>query len=290
MAALDLLLARMQKENLPLAKVTADFDAAPVSGASPLTVNFSDSSTSNVEDITGWQWDFGDGTASAEQDPSHSYVAAGDYTVKLTVTTAHMQGDTTKLNHVHVDSVPPTGSIVINGNRSATNSTLVSLALAWTAGSSGNVVRMRFSDDGAHWTAWEPLKATRPYTLPAGDGHKTVRVQYLDAANIRSAVFSDFIRLDMTPPTGSIIINSGALSTVNPLVSLGLSWADAGSGVARVRFSDDGAHWTAWEAPTPVRAYTLPAGPGYHTVRAQYLDGANNYSAVYNDYIKVLAP
>jgi hypothetical protein len=55
-----------------------------------------------------------------------------------------------------------------------------------------------------------------------------------------------------------------------------------------MRFSDDGAHWTAWELPKATRAYTLPAGSGYHTVRVQYLDGANNYSPVYSHYIKLV--
>ncbi len=273
----------------PLAKVTADFSSSPVAGTSPLTVDFTDASTSNVEDITGWRWDFGDGTTSTEQDPSHTYAAGGDFAVTVTVTTAHMQGEKTKPGYVHVDGAPPTGTVVINANRAATNSPQATLALNWAAGGGGNVVRMRFSDDGAHWTAWEALAATRPYTLPGGDGHKTVRVQYLDKANNRSAVFSDYIRLDTTPPTGSVVINSGAASTPSPAVSLGLAWADGGSGVTRMRFSDDGAHWTAWEPVAATRAYTLPAGPGYHTVRVQYLDGANNYSLVYNDYIRGLA-
>jgi PKD repeat protein len=274
----------------PLAKVTADFDATPTTGNSPLAVDFTDASASNVEDITGWLWDFGDGATSVEQNPSHSYAVAGDYTVSLAVTTAHMQGTKTKPNSVHVDSVPPTGIIVINGNRSATNNTLVTLTLNWAPGSGGSVVRMRFSNDGATWTAWEPLAATRPHTLPGGDGHKTVRVQYLDAANIRSAVASDYIRLDTTPPTGGIVINGGAATTTTPSVTLGLTWADGGTGVTRMRFSDNGATWTGWIPQRSPRNHTLPAGLGNHTVRVQYLDGAGNYSPVYNDYIKIVAP
>ena len=180
-----------------------------------------------------------------------------------------------------------TGSVVINGNRSATNKTLVSLALAWSNG----VVRMRFSDDGAHWTLWESLAATRAYTLPSGDGHKTVRVQYRDGSGNISAVFSDYIRLDTAPPTGTVIINSGALTTTSSSVSLGLTWADGtGAGVVRMRFSDDGAHWSAWEPQITPRPHTLPGPNGYHTVRVQFRDGADNYSAVYHDYIKLAAP
>jgi len=190
-----------------------------------------------------------------------------------------------------LDTAPPSGTIVINNNRSVTNSTNATLSLTWNDGTGSGVVRMRFSNDGATWTAWLPLAVTYAYMLPGGDGYKTVRAQFLDKAGNRSAVSSDFIRLDTTPPTGSVIINDGALSTETQAVTLRLTWSDGtGSGVARMRFSDDGAHWTAWEPVKTPRAYTLPAGFGYHTVRVQYLDAGNNYSPVYNDYIKLLAP
>ncbi len=186
------------------------------------------------------------------------------------------------------DTTPPTGTVVINNNRSATNTPNVTLLLTWAddAGGSG-VSRMRFSDDGAHWTAWEPLAATRTYTLPSGDGHKTVRVQYLDKSNNRSAVYSDYILLDTTPPTGGILINGGTAVTGSDTVVLGLTWSDgSGAGVSRVRFSDDGSHWTAWSLPQATCPHTLAGPAGYNTVRAQYLDGAGNYSAVCSDYIK----
>jgi len=191
------------------------------------------------------------------------------------------------------DTTPPTGTIVINNNRSATNSTSVTLSLTWDDGVGGSgVSRMRFSDDGSHWTAWEALTATRAYTLPAGaDGHRTVRVQYLDRANNRSAAASDYILLDTTRPTGTIIINGGAATTNSQTVSLGLTWSDgSGAGVTRMRFSDNGSTWTAWETPVAKRTHKLPPEPGYHTVRVQYLDGANNYSVVFTDYIKLVEP
>ena len=52
------------------------------SGESPLTVSFSDYSTNNP---TYWNWDFGDGTGSSIQNPTHTYNAPGVYTYSLTV-------------------------------------------------------------------------------------------------------------------------------------------------------------------------------------------------------------
>ncbi len=206
----------------------------------------------------------------------------------LTASGAGLGGSPQTFTATGADRTAPTGTVVINSNRSATNSPDVMLTLAWSDGAGSGVARMRFSDDGAHWTVWEAPAATRAYTLPAGDGHKTVRVQYLDRANNRSSVFSDFIRLDTTPPTGGIVINAGALTTTSQNVTLGMTWSDgAGVGVTRMRFSDNGWTWTPWMPPAAKQAHTLPAGAGYHTVRVQYLDGANNYSAVFHDYIKL---
>lgn len=64
---------------------TADFEAAPRTGESPLTVDFSDLSTSLLG-IKSWLWDFGDFVTSIEKNPSHTYTAPGIYTVTLTVT------------------------------------------------------------------------------------------------------------------------------------------------------------------------------------------------------------
>ena len=60
----------------------ANFTAEPMSGNSPLTVNFTDNSSNYP---TSWLWEFGDGSNSTEQNPSHTYTAAGNYSVNLTV-------------------------------------------------------------------------------------------------------------------------------------------------------------------------------------------------------------
>ncbi len=56
----------------------------------PGTMPFSDNSiTGNINDpITFWNWNFGDGTFSNEENPNHNYAQPGDYLVTLTVTTS----------------------------------------------------------------------------------------------------------------------------------------------------------------------------------------------------------
>lgn len=61
-------------------------EGEPDEGAPPLAVKFQ----GYVEEDEGgpWKfaWDFGDGSTSAEQNPTHTYQAEGEYTATLTVT------------------------------------------------------------------------------------------------------------------------------------------------------------------------------------------------------------
>jgi len=67
----------------------AAFTANPSIGYVPLThrmeVEFSDQSTG---DPTSWSWNFGDNATSTEQNPTHTYTSAGEFTVRLTVSNA----------------------------------------------------------------------------------------------------------------------------------------------------------------------------------------------------------
>ena len=81
---------------------TAEFSATPTSGLEPLTVTFTDASTS-YDGLASWQWDFGDGETSTEQNPTHEYTEAGTYTVSLTVHEADGDSDTeTKVDYITV--------------------------------------------------------------------------------------------------------------------------------------------------------------------------------------------
>ncbi len=66
---------------LPTVAPQAGFDAL-VLAACGGTVSFVDASTDVPQ---SWNWDFGDGGTSSEQNPSHTYAASGTFTVTLTV-------------------------------------------------------------------------------------------------------------------------------------------------------------------------------------------------------------
>ena len=66
---------------------TASFSLSPAVGPAPLVAQFNDTSSPGDEAITAWAWDFGDGATSSEANPGHTYAAAGQFDVSLTVTT-----------------------------------------------------------------------------------------------------------------------------------------------------------------------------------------------------------
>ena len=69
-------------DGLATLDATAAFSATPQSGNVPLEVVFNNLSTGNWLHTT---WDFGDGTTSTEENPTHTYLAAGAYDVSLTL-------------------------------------------------------------------------------------------------------------------------------------------------------------------------------------------------------------
>ena len=82
----------------------ANFTAEPTSGCAPLNVTFTDLSTP-IGEILSWSWDFGDGSNSTLQNPSHQY-SAGTYNVTLNVTNACGSDTETKTNYITVKAPP----------------------------------------------------------------------------------------------------------------------------------------------------------------------------------------
>lgn len=84
----------------------ADFSATNNMGSSPLNVKFTDMTVGSGNGST-YLWNFGDGTTSADRNPSHTYNRTGQYTVALTVTNPCGATDSIlKSSYVSVGNVP----------------------------------------------------------------------------------------------------------------------------------------------------------------------------------------
>jgi|GEM_PF-2088238 len=91
----------------------SDFTANATSGNNSLTVQFTDKSANSP---TSWSWDFGDGSTSNLQNPTHTYAKAGNYTVKLTASNANVGNTETKTGYITVlDTVAPVLNVTPKG-------------------------------------------------------------------------------------------------------------------------------------------------------------------------------
>ncbi|MGM0404896.1 MAG: PKD domain-containing protein [Thermoplasmatota archaeon] len=75
---------------------TADFTYQPDNPQVDEEIQFLDNSTKGRGDIVSREWDFGDGTVSEEQNPTHLFQDEGEYIVSLTVTDEEGESDTIK--------------------------------------------------------------------------------------------------------------------------------------------------------------------------------------------------
>jgi PKD repeat protein len=90
-----------------------DFTANTTTGRAPLTVRFNGTSTGFP---LRWSWDFGDGSTSSLEDPLHTYVNPGNYTVTLHVVYTTGSASKVKPGYVTVTGAldPPAARFTAN--------------------------------------------------------------------------------------------------------------------------------------------------------------------------------
>jgi PKD repeat protein len=152
---------------------TAAFTADVTSGDAPLTVHFTDTSTNGP---TSWEWDFdNDGAAdSTEQHPTHTYTAAGTYTVRLHVTNDSGSDEAIKPNYITVNLPAVRDLRIVHAQ--VDTSTLTAL-LRWTPLPQDVTTTLRYAPtlitEGT-WTAATFISDS----LPGSTDNFTANVQY----------------------------------------------------------------------------------------------------------------
>ncbi|MBL7891064.1 MAG: PKD domain-containing protein, partial [Bacteroidia bacterium] len=113
---------------------------------------FTDASTSVGTTILFWEWNFGDGTTSQLQNPTHTYVAGGTYTVTLKVT--DINGCTnTKTQSVTISAPSGAGAITASGpltfcvGQTVTLTAPVATTYLWSNGSTMQSITVNQSGD-----------------------------------------------------------------------------------------------------------------------------------------------
>ncbi|HBR15330.1 MAG TPA: hypothetical protein DD723_07295 [Candidatus Omnitrophica bacterium] len=120
------------------------------------------------------------------------------------------------------DTTKPTGSLSINSGATSTSSTSVTLTLsgADNVGVTGYYLSNNSTAPSASATGWVSVTSatsfnkTVSYTLPSGEGTKTVYAWYKDAAGNVSAAYSDSITLTTVDTTVPVITISSPTSAI----------------------------------------------------------------------------
>ncbi len=156
--------------------------SAPAEICNGSTINFTDQSTAANSTITQWSWDFGDGTASTQQNPTKVYANPNTYVVKLTVTSAIGCLSTIATKNIVVNPLPTANFNISAPDCINKNITFTDISVA----NAGNIVK---------WT-WN-----------FGDGNNSVLTSGIPFTHIYSATGTYNITLQVET-------NKGCVSTI----------------------------------------------------------------------------
>ena len=242
----------------------AQFTGNPTSGTSPLTINFSNTSTGT---ITSYAWTFGDGGTSTSASPSHVYAAAGTYTVKLTVTGPGGSNVQTRTNYISVSAAPvaqfsgsPTaGTFPLTVNFSNTSTGTIT-AYAWT-----------FGDGGTSTLA-------SPSHVYAAAGTYTVKLTVTGPGGSNTLTRTNYISVSASAPVAQF--GGGPMTGPYPL-TVNFSNTSTGSITGYAWTFGDGGTSTA---ASPSHAY---AAPGKYTVGLTVTGPGGSNTQTRTNYVTV---
>ena len=175
---------------------SAEFQANPISGDAPLEVTFTDLSTLGASDIIEWDWDFGDGNTSSDQNPIHIYQNEGFFTVSLTVTDGNYISDTeTKTDYILVGIEPENPEAEFSGEpRNGYAPLIVNFTDLSTPGIGSIVVWNWDFGDGTISTEQNP---EHTYTTP---GYYTVSLEVMNSSSLTDQMTKvNYITVDPSP-------------------------------------------------------------------------------------------
>jgi len=217
----------------------AEFVGTPTSGVAPLVVAFTNQSTGAV---TSHAWSFGDGDTSTLASPSHTYNAAGTYTVALTETGPGGANTRTRSSYIVVSEPAPVAEFV-----GTPTSGVAPLVVSFTNQSTGAITSHAWSfGDGDTSTLASP---SHTYSVP---GTYTVALTETGPGGANTRTRSSYIVVSEPPPVADFL--GSPLTGTAPLV---VNFTDLSSGAITTwawDFGDGGSS----NVPSTDYTYTQP--------------------------------
>jgi type II secretory pathway pseudopilin PulG len=231
--------------------------SCPTSSINDKTVTFTAVASDSDGTIASVSWDFGDGTTGTGASITHTYASYATYTVINTVVDNGGSTATNSAAGCHVSTTNavagnggPDGTVVINANATYTNSTTVTLTLA-KSGGGPNPATMKFSNDNSTWLGPFSWATSYTWTIPSGDGTKTVYARFFNSSGQYGAIANDTITLDTTAPGAPTAFHKVSSTTTGGNRTVVLGWT------APVGVSDLGGYRMYKRLITSTGAWTL---------------------------------
>jgi PGF-pre-PGF domain-containing protein len=246
----------------------ANFSANQTVGTMPMDVAFTDSSTGTP---TSWNWSFGDGSLATVQNPVHTYVSAGIYTVSLNATNAGGSNTKTIPDYITVNVPAP----VTNFSANQTVGTMP-MDVAFTDLSTETPTSWNWSfGDGSLATVQHPVHTY------ASAGIYTVSLNATNAGGSNTKTIPDYITVNVPAPVTNFSANQTVgtmpmdiqftdLSTETPT---SWNWSFGDGSLATVQH--------------PVHTY---ASAGIYTVSLNATNAGGSNTKTIPDYITVNVP
>jgi len=257
------------RKNIPL---TADFAADDTTVVINQSIHFTDNSI-GAEDIIAWQWDFGDGSTSTDQNPTHQYSSNGQYNISLTVTdTTNKKSVKTRSNYITVAN-DPGANFIANFTAQHVNT---NIQFTDKSTSNGTITHWYWEfGDGTDSNHQNPLHAY------SSSGLYTVSLTVGDEFGSDTMTRTNYIAIDM-PPTAEFVSNIQSayihdnIQFTDQSTSYGTitSWQwDFGDGTTSI-------------AQNPVHSYSAT---GNYTVSLTVTDEFGNDTETKTNYIVISA-
>lgn len=103
----------VKKDFIKISKPSVSINNLPQKGCVPLAHTFS-AKINSLDALTGYLWNFGDGTTSTEVSPKHVYTTPGKFSVTLTYTTAGGCTDSVKVVNGILAGLKPKAAFIID--------------------------------------------------------------------------------------------------------------------------------------------------------------------------------
>jgi gliding motility-associated-like protein len=189
-------------------------------------ISFTNTSANTVGG-TNYSWDFGDSNSSIQKNPTHTYAAAGTYTVTLTVSNGNNCTTVSAPSVITVTSSPVASFTVANNNQCA--GVVVSFTNT-TTGTSGATSYQWDFGDGTNSTA------TNPTHVYAAGGNYNAKLTATNGGSCSTVSPVTVVAVKATP-VSTFTFNSASCTSMN-VSFLNTSTTTGGTGTYAWTFGD----------------------------------------------------